>query len=197
MRVLQVGTVVIMLSQLVCGFLLNGSMLPPAIGNLHWLSYFAQAYEMLVTTEFHSNPAAFFFTAPVDTLPELRVTGDGVLRQFGYHASRFLPNLAALCVLGTLCGAITYAALLLTHPVAWAQCMHELHRWGLLDVQRRALGLMRLAVPARFRVEGAPRSTHGAAPSSPDTSTTQPLLSALRLTDLTLPAPGCAHNARH
>lgn len=188
---LQVGTVVIMLSLLVCGFLLNGSMLPPAIGALHWLSYFAQAYEMLVTTEFHRNPAAFFFTAPVDTLPVLRVTGDGVLRQFGYQASRFLPNLAALCVLGTLCGVITYVALLLTHPVARAQCALVLRSWGLLDVQRRALGLMRLAVPARFRVEGASGSGsgHDAAVASPDASTTQPLLSTIRHAHLLPPGP--------
>ena len=172
---MQVGTVVIMLSLLLCGFMLNGSALPPAAGALHWVSYFAQAYEMLVTTEFHNNPAPFFFTAPVDTLPMLRVTGDGVLAQFGYRPQRFAANLGALCVLGVLCGAITYMALLMTHPVARAQVARALRRSGLLDVRQRAVGLMRLAVPARFRVEGA--SVHGA--RSPEASATQPLLSAL------------------
>ena len=175
----------IMLSLLLCGFMLNGSSLPPAVGVLHWLSYFAQAYEMLVTNEFHGNPAPFFFTAPVDTLPLLRVTGDGVLQQFGYRPSRFLANLGALCVLGALCGAVTYMALLLTHPVARAQLTQVLRGSGLLDLQQGVVALLWLAVPTRFRASGASARGHNHGAVSPDASATQPLLS----TTLAHPTP--------
>lgn len=106
----------IMLSLLLCGFMLNGSSAPHTIALLHRVSFFSEAYENLVTTEFHNNPNPFYFTAPIDSLPLLRVTGDGVLKQFGYHSSRFGTNLALLFVYAVVCLTITYLCLLLSHP---------------------------------------------------------------------------------
>ena len=85
-------------------------------GATHWLSFFAQAYEMLVINEFHDTPEPFYFTSPADVLPPLRVSGDGVLAQFGYQAERFNADLAALATIGTVCLVATLACLLLSHP---------------------------------------------------------------------------------
>ncbi len=40
--------------------------------------------------EFHKYPADFYFTAPLNTsiLPPLRITGDGVLKEFGFEQVR-------------------------------------------------------------------------------------------------------------
>ena len=114
---LQVGSVAIMLSLLLCGYMLNGSSAPRTIALLHRLSFFSEAYENLVTTEFHNNPNSFLFTAPeVKSLPVLRVTGDGVLQQFGYQSSRFWSNLALLGAYSVICLPITYLCLLVSHP---------------------------------------------------------------------------------
>jgi hypothetical protein len=112
----QVGSVAIMLSLLLCGYMLNGSSAPHTIALLHRVSFFSEAYENLVTTEFHNNPNAFYFTAPIDALPVLRVSGDGVLKQFGYQSSRFWVNLALLATYSAICLLITYLCLLLSHP---------------------------------------------------------------------------------
>ena len=106
-----------MLSLLLCGFMLNGSSAPRTIALLQRVSFFSQAYENLVTIEFHNNPNSFLFTAPkVKSLPVLRVTGDGVLKQFGYQTSRFWSNLALLGAYSVICLLITYLCLLLSHP---------------------------------------------------------------------------------
>jgi hypothetical protein len=105
-----------MLSLLLCGYMLNGSSAPRTIALLHRFSFFSEAYENLVTTEFHNNPTPFYFTAPIDSLPLLRVTGDGVLKQFGYRPSRFGVNLALLGAYSVICLTITYLCLLLSHP---------------------------------------------------------------------------------
>lgn len=105
-----------MLSLLLCGYMLNGSTAPRTIAMLHRVSFFSEAYENLVITEFHDNPTPFYFTAPVDSLPQLRVTGDGVLKQFGYQSDRFSANLVLLGTYSVTCLLVTYACLLLSHP---------------------------------------------------------------------------------
>ena len=44
--------------------------------------------------EFHDFPADFSFTAPGDAsaLPPLRVTGDGVLKEFGFEQGALLKD---------------------------------------------------------------------------------------------------------
>lgn len=112
----QVGSVAIMLSLLLCGYMLNGSSAPRTVALLHRVSFFSEAYENLVTTEFHNNPNPFYFTVPIDSMPLLRVTGDGVLKQFGYRSSRFGANLVFLGAYSAICLLITYLCLLLSHP---------------------------------------------------------------------------------
>lgn len=43
--------------------------------------------QALAVNEFHGFPADFTFTAPIDSaaLPPLRITGDGVLKEFGFE----------------------------------------------------------------------------------------------------------------
>lgn len=55
-----------------------------------WCSFFNYAYEALAVNEFHDFPADFSFTAPIDSsaLPPLRITGDGVLKEFGFNLVR-------------------------------------------------------------------------------------------------------------
>ena len=105
-----------MLSLLLCGFMMNQSAVPAALRPLRWLSYFAQAYEALVVVEFHGNPAQFTFTAPVPDFAPIRVTGDGVLAQFGYVPDRAHSDVGALAAFAAACAAATYACLLLGHP---------------------------------------------------------------------------------
>jgi hypothetical protein len=112
----QIGSFAIMLSLLFCGFMMNTSAVPAIAARFHWLSYFAQAYELLVVNEFHDNPTQFVFTAPVDSLPSLRVTGEFVLKQFGYRLSHYYLDYATLTATAGACLLGTYLCLLLSHP---------------------------------------------------------------------------------
>ena len=104
-----------MLSLLFCGMLTQGA--PPAVDTtFHWLSYFAQAYELLVINEFRTNPADFVFTAAASSLPPLRVTGRFILRQFGFESRNFYWDLAAMGATAAACLLATYGCLLLSHP---------------------------------------------------------------------------------
>ena len=48
--------------------------------------------------EFHNAPTPFFFTSPLNStvLPTLRVSGEGVLKEFGFQAHRFWGDVAAV-----------------------------------------------------------------------------------------------------
>jgi hypothetical protein len=48
--------------------------------------------------EFHGAPTPFFFTSPLNStvLPTLRVSGEGVLKEFGFQAHRFWGDVAAV-----------------------------------------------------------------------------------------------------
>jgi hypothetical protein len=113
---MQVGTFAVLLSLLFCGFMMNQESVPAIAKPLHWLSYFAQAYELLVVGEFDHNPAQFTFTARVRSLPPLRVSGAGVLAQFGYKPGRSTQNFFALLLFSAACAVGTYLSLLLVHP---------------------------------------------------------------------------------
>jgi hypothetical protein len=46
--------------------------------------------QALVVNEFHGYPGDFYFTSPLNTsiLPPLRITGDGVIKEFGFDQVR-------------------------------------------------------------------------------------------------------------
>jgi hypothetical protein len=174
----QAGTFAILLSLLFCGFMMNQESVPAVAKPLHWLSYFAQSYELLVVGEFEHNPAQFTFTAPVKSLPPLRVSGAGVLAQFGYQPGRVTQNFLALALFAAVCAAGTYVSLLLGHPdVANALStlfMTRSPRHGAQPCNgclRSLLGLvfgdsgMRLLDPGSF-LEESIAGTPGTAPSS-------------------------------
>jgi hypothetical protein len=48
--------------------------------------------------EFHNAPTPFFFTSPLNStvLPTLRVSGEGVLKEFGFQAHRFWGDVLAV-----------------------------------------------------------------------------------------------------
>lgn len=52
--------------------------------------------------EFHNAPNPFYFTSPLNStvLPTLRVSGEGVLKEFGFDLTRLHSNIVALVVIG-------------------------------------------------------------------------------------------------
>jgi hypothetical protein len=52
--------------------------------------------------EFHNAPNPFFFTSPLNSsvLPTLRVSGEGVLTEFGFNVGRQHGDIAMLVVIG-------------------------------------------------------------------------------------------------
>lgn len=60
--------------------------------------------------EFHHAPVDFIFTSPLNdsVLPPLRVSGDGVLREFGFVPGRGWLDAAMVWVLVVCFGTLTY-----------------------------------------------------------------------------------------
>ena len=60
--------------------------------------------------EFHHAPVDFIFTSPLNdsVLPPLRVSGDGVLREFGFVPGRGWLDAAMVWVLVACFGSLTY-----------------------------------------------------------------------------------------
>ena len=57
---------------------------------------------MRQVNEFHNAPNPFYFTSPLNAtvLPTLRVSGEGVLKEFGFDLNRFHSDMAAVVVIG-------------------------------------------------------------------------------------------------
>lgn len=70
----------------------------------------SQAWLKLQVNEFHHAPVDFIFTSPLDDsiLPPLRVSGDGVLREFGFVPGRGWLDAAMVWVLVACFGTLTY-----------------------------------------------------------------------------------------
>ncbi|KAL6745275.1 hypothetical protein V8C86DRAFT_42591 [Haematococcus lacustris] len=115
-----------MLFMLFGGFLLNKERVPTYCRALSATSFFNYAYEALVINEFHAFPADFFFTTPLATsvLPPLRITGDGVLREFGFNQANLSHDVHMLLLLAGGWGALTYCLLLLLGSGS-AECWRE------------------------------------------------------------------------
>jgi len=65
----------IMLSMLFSGFLMNKSSIPAMCEWLTSISFFSHAYEALIVNEFRHARTQFTFTAPVDSLVSVPVSG--------------------------------------------------------------------------------------------------------------------------
>ncbi|CAD7697824.1 unnamed protein product [Ostreobium quekettii] len=115
-----VGSLVIMVSLLFGGFLVNKdeihdhvSWLVSAFANL---SYFNFGYEALAVNEFDKAPVDFIFTAPItfkgQKLPPLRIQGDMVLCEFGFNKDQFFVDLMLLACIGGACALATFFLLL-------------------------------------------------------------------------------------
>ncbi|GFR46199.1 hypothetical protein Agub_g7730, partial [Astrephomene gubernaculifera] len=104
-----VGSLALMLLLLFGGFLLNKESVPGYCAWLSRASFFNYAYEALAINEFHHFPADFTFTAPIETskLPPLRISGEGVLKEFGFNLELFYVDVLMLGVLGALCCGLT------------------------------------------------------------------------------------------
>jgi len=52
--------------------------------------------------EFHNAPNAFFFTSPLNStvLPTLRVSGEGVLTEFGFNVGRVRSDVLMVVLIG-------------------------------------------------------------------------------------------------
>lgn len=64
----------------------------------------------LQVNEFHHAPIDFIFTSPLNdsVLPPLRVSGDGVLKEFGFVPGRGLMDAAMVWLLLACFGMLTY-----------------------------------------------------------------------------------------
>jgi len=64
----------------------------------------------LQVNEFHHAPVDFIFTSPLNdsVLPPLRVSGDGVLKEFGFVPGRGLMDAAMVWLLVACFGMLTY-----------------------------------------------------------------------------------------
>ncbi|KAL6746090.1 P-loop containing nucleoside triphosphate hydrolase protein [Haematococcus lacustris] len=122
----MVASLALMLFMLFGGFLLNKERVPSYCRALSATSFFNYAYEALVINEFHAFPADFFFTTPLATsvLPPLRITGDGVLREFGFNQANLSHDVHMLLLLAGGWGALTYCLLLLLGSGS-AECWRE------------------------------------------------------------------------
>ncbi|KAL0042544.1 hypothetical protein WJX79_003095 [Trebouxia sp. C0005] len=104
------GSLAIMMFLLFGGFLLNRDQVPWYCTWIADLSYFNYAYEALAVNEFHHAPVDFIFTSPLNdsVLPPLRVSGDGVLKEFGFVPGRGLMDAAMVWLLVACFGMLTY-----------------------------------------------------------------------------------------
>ena len=70
----------------------------------------SHAHMHLQVNEFHHAPVDFIFTSPLNDsiLPPLRVSGDGVLREFGFTPGRALFDSTMVWLLVALFGTLTY-----------------------------------------------------------------------------------------
>ncbi|EFJ49894.1 hypothetical protein VOLCADRAFT_104135 [Volvox carteri f. nagariensis] len=108
-----VGSLTLMLLLLFGGFLLNKDSVPSYCAWISKASFFNYAYEALAINEFHRFPRDFTFTAPIKTsaLPPLRISGDGVLKEFGFDVDLFYLDVIMLGLLGAVCCGLTYILL--------------------------------------------------------------------------------------
>ncbi len=75
---------------------------------LHYIA--CPNFVRLQVNEFHHAPVDFIFTSPLNdsVLPPLRVSGDGVLKEFGFVPGRGLMDAAMVWLLVACFGMLTY-----------------------------------------------------------------------------------------
>ena len=68
---------------------------------------------LLQINEFHKAPVDFLFTSPLNAtvLPTLRVSGDGVLKEFGFHPNGFFADALMVWLLAAAFALLTYWSL--------------------------------------------------------------------------------------
>ena len=67
-------------------------------------AYLIRCAPFAQVNEFHNAPNAFFFTSPLNStvLPTLRVSGEGVLTEFGFNVGRVQSDVLMVVLIGTL-----------------------------------------------------------------------------------------------
>ena len=62
------------------------------------------AHATAQVNEFHNAPNAFYFTSPLNSsvLPTLRVSGEGVLTEFGFNVGRVQSDVLMVVLIGAL-----------------------------------------------------------------------------------------------
>ena len=111
-----VGSLAILILSLFGSFLMNrgdlhGASFSRWISNLSFLQY---AYEALVVNEFHDSLMLYTLKVPIESLPPLRVNGDGVLKQFHYNVEGKYTDVMNLFLLSILHGLLGYLFLSLS-----------------------------------------------------------------------------------
>lgn len=69
--------------------------------------------QALVVNEFHDSPLQFYFTSPLENsaIPTLRVEGDAVLKEFGFHYENFRYDIFIVFTFAIYYVLFTYYAL--------------------------------------------------------------------------------------
>ncbi|GMH44385.1 hypothetical protein BSKO_12319 [Bryopsis sp. KO-2023] len=107
------GSMVVMVFLLFGGFLLNKDEVPWYCSWVAKISYFNFGYEALAINEFMGT-SNFHFSVPMkeQDFPPLRVTGEMILCEFGFHKDMFGWDIAILFGIGLFCTIATYVLLL-------------------------------------------------------------------------------------
>ncbi|WZN64353.1 pleiotropic drug resistance-like ABC transporter [Chloropicon roscoffensis] len=103
-----IGSLAILILSLFGSFLMNRGNLPAACRWVADFSFLQYAYEALVVNEFHDSFTVFTLKVPIDTLPPVQVSGDGVLKQFGYNVDGKTWDVVSLLLLSVLHGIIGF-----------------------------------------------------------------------------------------
>ena len=103
-----IGSLAILILSLFGSFLMNRGNLPAACRWVADFSFLQYAYEALVVNEFHDSFTVFTLKVPIDTLPPVQVSGDGVLKQFGYNVDGKTWDIVSLLLLSVLHGIIGF-----------------------------------------------------------------------------------------
>jgi len=103
-----VGSLTILVLSLFGSFLMNKGNLPAACQWISNVSFLQYAYEALVVNEFHDSRVLYTLEVPIESLPPLRVNGDGVLRQFQFNTGGKSADVLMLLLLSMLHGIVGY-----------------------------------------------------------------------------------------
>ena len=93
-----VGSFIVQLFLLSCGFLVNGTSIPMDVRWIVDVLVGKNGYEALLINEFSGADRQYYFTSHADPNLRIPVSGDKVLSTFGYSPRAFTTNIAIVAI---------------------------------------------------------------------------------------------------